>query len=67
MRSLKDIVTANQDAVRQGVVKPGEAVGTPQLWDVWHGGVRIKVGVTVAQCADIRSIQHECNFVLHVA
>ena len=66
MRGIREIVEANRDAVRQGVVKEGDAVGTTgtktKLYDVYHKGERIKAGVTIAQCSDIRSIQSECEF-----
>ena len=66
MNGLDDIIERNKEAVRQGVVKEGDAVGTTgtktKLYDVYHKGERIKAGVTIAQCSDIRSIQSECEF-----
>lgn len=62
MRSLNDIVKANRDAVKQGVA--GEAVGTIKKYNVIYRGEQIKTNVTLGECADIRSIQGECEFVL---
>ena len=63
MRALKEIVAANRDAVEQGVTEAG-AVGTVKKYNVFFNNEQIKTNVTVGECADIRSIQGQCKFVL---
>ena len=63
MRALSDIVKANRDAVEQGVTGAG-AVGTVKKYNVFLNGEQIKTAVTIGECADIRSIQGQCKFVL---
>lgn len=58
MHGLNEIRSANRKATRQGNMLPD----TVKVYDVYYRGKKIKSGVTIGQCADIRSIQGECKF-----
>lgn len=68
MNGLNDIVARNRDAVKQGVVKSGEAVGTESTEPVYYRLSVIATGevvedrITIAGAAKYKDIQNTLEF-----
>lgn len=59
MDSLERIIERNKQAVAQGVIEPGRAVGTRKLYNIIKQGKVVAGPYTLAECAPWRDALNE--------